>query len=336
LNTSRRQKQRWDGWNSFLNFDDPCHMYDGKKTLQTCLRSLYEKHPNNIRIKNGNMICNYCGFFLVHKDRILSHDINFYIELNNDLKKNKLVGYALERLWTPLFYPEVNPSSLPTLSNIKTSRTVEIDKGIDCRFYLIHNGDPQRRSFMNAQFSKHGIDTNKVVWIEYPNKSDVTDDLHNKVSLSPSTHTKGQTCVTYKQYIAIKDLYYNDSELGVIMEDNIEFHGNVIEAIKRYIANMDDNWNILFDSDILSDSYKRFNPPPSSTGVILSNGCGPSKGANFVLINRNCYQKLYDSYLPYKMHSDHNYNQVIKEQKLKSYWAVPYNVHYRNLKSSWT
>lgn len=63
LNTSKRQKQRWDGWNSFLNFDDPCHMYDGKHTLQTCLRSLYEKYPNNIRIKNGNITCNYCGFF---------------------------------------------------------------------------------------------------------------------------------------------------------------------------------------------------------------------------------------------------------------------------------
>ena len=44
------------------------------------------------------------------------------------------------------------------------------------------------------------------------------------------------------------------------MEDNIEFFGNVMDALERYIKDMDDDWDILFDSDILSDCYPRFNP----------------------------------------------------------------------------
>jgi len=110
-----------------------------------------------------------------------------------------------------------------------------------------------------------------------------------------------------------------------------------MDALERYIKDMDDDWDILFDSDILSDCYPRFNPNKDVNGksVIRSIPSSPSKGANFVLINSKCIKEIKESYLPYIMHSDHNYNRVINKNKLKSYWAVPYNVHYRKLKSTW-
>ena len=337
LNSSKRRLQKWNGWNEFDNFEDPCHIY-GKKELQKCLKNLYSKYNKNIILDSSNnfkIICNYCGFFLVHKNCILKHNKEFYINLNEDLKKDKLVGYALERLWGSIFCPQISSSLLPTIENFKNKYNIVIRENMTARFYLIHNGDPIRKQFMSEQLSMFGVDPEKVIWIVYPNKNEITDELHNEIANEPNKKTKGQSCVTYKHFLAIQDLFFNDSELGIIMEDNISFNGNIIHAINKYIHAMSYDWNILFDSDILADKYERFNPKPSHSGVILSNTFSPSKGANFVLINQNCYQKLNDNYLPYKMHSDHNYNRVIKEQKLKSYWAVPYNVHYRNLKSSW-
>ena len=203
-------------------------------------------------------------------------------------------------------------------------------------FYLIHNGDPERYSFMMNQFEKFGIDEKNVEVILYPNEKDVTDELHKKISLNSEKTTKGQSCVTYKHFLALKKISESKCDMGVIMEDNIEFNGNVYDAIEKYIRDMDENWDILFDSDILSHLDK-FNPPQDKNGksVIRSPISSYSKGANFVLINSKCIHNILSSFLPYILHSDHNYNRVIKEKKLFSYWAVPYNVHYRNMKSTW-
>ena len=128
-------------------------------------------------------------------------------------------------------------------------------------FYLIHNGDPERYSFMMNQFEKHGIDKKNVEVILYPNKNDVTDELHKKISVNPGKTTKGQSCVTYKHFLALEKIAESKCNMGVIMEDNIEFNGNVYDAMERYIRDMDENWDILFDSDILSKQLDRFTPP---------------------------------------------------------------------------
>ena len=61
---------------------------------------------------------------------------------------------------------------------------------------------------------------------------------------------------------------------------------------------MDDDWDILFDSDILSDCYPRFNPNKDVNGksVIRSIPSSPSKGANFVLINSKCIKEIKESF----------------------------------------
>lgn len=212
-----------------------------------------------------------------------------------------------------------------------------LKKSYRFKFYLIHNGDMDRYNFMMKEFITNGIDKDNVVIIRGPNKEDVSDELHKQSCTNPEKTTKGQTSVTYKHYLAIKDISESNCEMGVIMEDNIEFFGNVMDALERYIKDMDDDWDILFDSDILSDCYPRFNPNKDVNGksVIRSIPSSPSKGANFVLINSKCIKEIKESFLPYIMHSDHNYNRVINKNRLKSYWAVPYNVHYRKLKSTW-
>ena len=204
-------------------------------------------------------------------------------------------------------------------------------------FILIHNGDQERYSFMMNQFEQHGIGKENVDIILHPNKNEITDDLHKEIAVNHEKTTKGQSCVTYKHYLALKKIAESKCDMGIIIEDNIEFNGNVYDAIERYIRDMDEYWDILFDSDILSNKMTRFNPPRDKNGksVIRSPNGSKSKGANFVLIHSRCIHKILNSYLPYILHSDHNYNRVINENKLISYWAVPYNVHYRNMKSTW-
>ena len=133
-------------------------------------------------------------------------------------------------------------------------------------FILIHNGDPERHSFMMDQFAKYGIDEKNVEIILYPNKNDITDEFHKQISVNPEKTTKGQSCVTYKHFLALEKIAKSNRGIGVIMEDNIEFNGHVHDAIERYIRDMDEDWDILFDSDILSNSLNRFNPSPDSNG----------------------------------------------------------------------
>lgn len=350
LNKSIRDNNEIPGWNMIRNYSDKAH-----KRLNALIKIYCEKYSNNLNLDPSNnhaFLSNYCGYFLVHKSKILMHDLKFYENLKEDLLQDnkglETFGHVLERLWCPLFHQDHDIENIPSFSNyINKYNCFQEINGVkhSLRFFLIHNGDPERAAYMKQQFAQNGIDQNKVIWITYPNKDEITDELHSKIALDHHEKTKGQSCVTYKHFLAIKDLYFNPCDIGIIMEDNIRFFGNVPNAINKYIENMQQEWNLLFDSDILSHSkWKQFNPPPSDTGVMKSYHSSPSKGANFVMINtKNSICNLYKDYLPYTAHSDHNYNRVLKKHKMMCYWAVPYNVHHRGqesgrkgeLKSTW-
>ena len=98
-------------------------------------------------------------------------------------------------------------------------------------YYLIHGIDSTRKPFMENQFATFGIKSHEVVWINYPNKNDY---LPPNICIHP-TLVKGQIACTYKHYLALKDIVEKDLEIAVIMEDNIEFKGNVPSAINKYI-----------------------------------------------------------------------------------------------------
>lgn len=192
------------------------------------------------------------------------------------------------------------------------------------KFYLIHGIDSSRKPFMQDQFSKYGIPQEDVTWITYPNK---TDYLPPGICIHP-TLTKGQIACTYKHYLALQDIVSKGCELAVIMEDNIEFKGDVPSAIEKYLKDLPKNWDVLFDSDFLG---------LTDTGPII--GCvqktGQSKGANFILVNKQSAKILYHNFLPFNNCSDHHYNDLFKKLNMNVYWANLPNVHKINRPSTW-
>lgn len=191
-------------------------------------------------------------------------------------------------------------------------------------YYLIHGIDKTRKPFMEDQFSKHGIAKDDVLWITYPNK---LDPLPKGICIHP-TLTKGQIACTYKHYLALKDIVDKELEIGIIMEDNIEFMGYVPSAIERYLKDLPEEWDVLFDSDFLG-----------LTSAGEQYGCvqktGESKGANFLMVNKKSAKILLDNFLPFNNCSDHHYNDLFKKLNMNVYWATPPNVHKLMRPSTW-
>ena len=192
-------------------------------------------------------------------------------------------------------------------------------------YYLIHGIDPTRKPFMENQFQLHGIERQEVTWINYPNKNDY---ITSGICIHPSL-TKGQIACTYKHYLALKDIVEKDLEIAVIMEDNIEFKGNVPNAIDRYINDLPLDWDIVWDSDFLGIKY---DGEITNRSVYRNDS---SKGANFYIVNKRSAKILYDNFLPFNNCSDHHYNDLIKRHKLICYWAEPSNVHKIYRPSTW-
>lgn len=188
---------------------------------------------------------------------------------------------------------------------------------------------------MEHQFKTYGIPPEDVTWITYPNKTDFIPDVCINDRL-----TKGQIACTYKHYLALKDIVENNHELAVILEDNIEFRGNVPSAIERYLNDLPQDWNAVFDSDFLGFKYIE-GPIHSDCSVYLksnqkSQQChGSSKGAHFILLNLKTAKLLYDHFLPFDNVTDHYYNSLFRKLDMKVYWAEPPNVHKINRPSTW-
>ena len=191
--------------------------------------------------------------------------------------------------------------------------------------YLIHGIDQTRRPFMENQFFMNGLESNNVKWITHPNKNDY---LPPNICIHP-TLTKGQISCTYKHYLALKDIVENGHEIAVIMEDNIEFKGNVPKALESYFKDVPDDWDIIWDSDFLGLKY---DGPMNEKTVYRKDS---SKGANFYIVNKRSAKLLYDNFLPFNNCSDHHYNDLIAKHNLVCYWAEPSNVHKIPRPSTW-
>lgn len=198
-------------------------------------------------------------------------------------------------------------------------------------YYLIHALDYSRKYFMENQFQQFGI-TN-VKWINYPNKS---DDLPDVCS---SNLPKGMISCTYKHYLALKDIVENGYDYAVIMEDNIEFRGNVPEALSRYLKDLPSDWDCVFDSDYYKFKYIESDTTNVSvykkSNNITAQCNGSSKGAHFIFLNQKAAKKLYDNFLPFSNSSDHHYNELFRKLDMIVYWAEEPNVHKINRPSSW-
>lgn len=177
---------------------------------------------------------------------------------------------------------------------------------------------------MEDQFQTFGI--KDVTWVNYPNKY---DRLPSEICTKP-TLPKGHVACTYKHYLILKDIVENQHPLAVIMEDNIEFRGNVEDAINRYLKDLPADWDCVFDSDYFDMKFDgEINPDCSVYKT------GTSKGAHFILMTLSAATKLYNNFLPFHEGSDHMYNYLFKQLNMNVYWAEPPNVHKIQRESTW-
>lgn len=191
-------------------------------------------------------------------------------------------------------------------------------------YYLVHGIDPSRKPFMENQFETFGV--TDVTWITHPNKNDY---IPEGICIKPDL-PRGHIACTYKHYLILKDIVEKQYPLAVIMEDNIEFRGNVPETLSRYLKDLPDNWDCVFDSDYFGMKY---------TGEIASDcsvyNTGTSKGAHFIFLTLSASTKLYNNFLPFHEGSDHMYNDLFKKLNMNVYWAEPPNVHKIQRESTW-
>lgn len=192
------------------------------------------------------------------------------------------------------------------------------------QYYLIHGIDSSRKPFMEDQFQKFGIEN--VTWINAPNKHDLLPD---GICINPNL-PKGHVACTYKHYLILKDIVENQHQLAVIMEDNIEFRENVPEILSRYLKDLPNDWDCVFDSDYFGMKFNGKMVPDCSVYKT-----GTSKGAHFILLTLSAATKLYHNFLPFHEGSDHMYNYLFQKLNMNVYWAEPPNVHKIQRTSTW-
>lgn len=212
---------------------------------------------------------------------------------------------------------------------------------MEINYYLIHGIDKSRAPRMISEFDKAGIPKDKVNWILYPNKYDITPDLYKKIVMQEPSYScgvyKGSSPVSlgvascsYKHYLALQDFISSQAEYAVIMEDNMQFVNsiNVADRLQIYIQQLNNlypSWDILFDLNYGTPEY------PIVEGVyvypksneITEYGHGGTRCAQFYLLTKACATKLYNNYLPFNNAPDWWMNDLFRKLNIKSYWANP-------------
>lgn len=189
---------------------------------------------------------------------------------------------------------------------------------------------------MEVQLRHSGILKSDVTWINHPNKD---DPLPEGICSNPNL-TLGQIAITYKHYLALKDIVENKYTSAVIMEDNIEFLSLIPEKINEYLSQLPEDWDLVFDSDFFG--WRFIESQIKSEQLVYkkkreeTSQChGASKGAHFYLVNFKAAQKLLDQFIPFDNVSDHLLNDLIRKLELNTYWADPPNIHKIQRASTW-
>ena len=207
---------------------------------------------------------------------------------------------------------------------------------MNINYYLIHNLDENRYQNMTKLLKENNISLDNVKFINHPNKNELTYEIKRKIVQKNSKIPDGWISCSYKHYLALQDIVENNIELAVVMEDNIgSFYENVPTRIKKYLEEMDEDWDIIFDSifsnfgelnegDVLEDKLvylKKNEITKNSEGKIISHGS--TRAAQFYLLNYNSAKKLYENFIPFNHSADMWMNSVIRKLNLKVYWSEP-------------
>lgn len=211
------------------------------------------------------------------------------------------------------------------------------------RFYIIHNLDKKRKKNILEQLSLNGIASKDIEFINHPNKNELTYEIKKQaVQKNTKINNKvikdGWISVSYKHYLAIKDIVEKDIEYGVVMEDNVgSINGNIYERIKLYFKELPKDWDIVFESDqrILNFEYTKEGPVSKNKLLYKKNNDityredgsiilhGGSRSAQFYFLNNACAKKLYENYLPFNHAPDMWMNSLFRKLDIKSFWADP-------------
>jgi GR25 family glycosyltransferase involved in LPS biosynthesis len=208
---------------------------------------------------------------------------------------------------------------------------------MNIQYYLIHNGDGYRKEHKFKNFKEVNMDMDKLKWILYPNKYDLTQEMINTYfKNSQEVYNRfnlGVMACNIKHYLAIKDMVDNNYEYGVVMEDNMEIKDDINKCMNTYIEQLNElypDWNMLFDNDWTT----RYIEGPLIEGqkVYLksneaSQQCGgSSKCACCYLVNLRTAKILVNEMLPYTHPIDHNYDHLFRRLNFKVFWAEPSNI----------
>lgn len=212
---------------------------------------------------------------------------------------------------------------------------------MNIKYYLINGVDRTRDDFMKKEFDKVNIPQDEVIWIKSHNKTELTKEFIEKNSIKPQPPFQkiklGQLSCTYKHYLALKHIVENNIDIGVIMEDNIEFRSESTsdfpKTLKEYLNLLPEDWDLLFESDTLD--YKNIGEgrPISNKKIYkkkneITNYCrGATNAANCYIIPLKTAKLFYKEYLPISLIVDHYMNDLIRKHNLNVYWAYPPVVH---------
>ena len=209
---------------------------------------------------------------------------------------------------------------------------------MNVKYYIIHNLNPSRKEKMDSLIEKYGIPEDDIKWIIHPNKNEITPEMRNKYVQQGITLTcgnligylkDGYVCCSIKHYLALKDMVENEYEYAVVIEDGIGgFVNNVPETLEKYLSQLPEDWDIVFDTNWCSYIEK-----PLQEGKVVykksnevTNQChGGSKLAQFYFLNLKCAKKMYENYIPFNNAPDWWMNDLFRKLSIHSYWAEPAN-----------
>lgn len=193
-------------------------------------------------------------------------------------------------------------------------------------YYLIHGNSKERENYMLELFKAYGIHNSDVNWIRLPNRDDpCLENICINREIKP-----GGICCTYKHYLALKDIVDKNLDMAVIMEDNVGFHRNVPEILKRYMNDLSPNWDCVFDSSICNLHYIEGPIFPEMSvykkkNEVTEQCAGASRGCNFVMVNKKSAKIICDNFLPIFSHPDFQHNEIFRRFNFNSYWPEPVN-----------
>ena len=208
-------------------------------------------------------------------------------------------------------------------------------------YYLIHGVDSSRKVRMLNEFNQANIDNDAVVWINHPNKNEISDELYKKIVIQqpsyscgvyvhPNTMRPGVVSCCYKHYLALQNIVENDQEYAVIMEDNMQFvkNINIPARLQIYIDELNHDypdWDLLFDLNY-GESDHIVKPGhyvyPKNIAISRLNH-GGTRCAQFYLIRLKCAKLLYANYLPFNNAPDWWMNDLFRKLNIKCFWADP-------------